>query len=234
MARLAVLHTPGGASAPASDMAAGACRASRDRQPEAAGRRTPPSRTGRGRDRRRGDRPELQGRAQRARHVPGRPGAARRRMRRPRRRRRRGRHACARRRRGHGGGWRQLRVARHGAGRPRAAAAGRDERGGGGGLPDRVSDRRVLPRPPRRPARGRARADPRRGRRRRHGGGAARAARRRRVFATAGSPAKRELLRTLGVAHVFDSRSAGVRRRDPRAHRRRAASTWCSTRWPAS
>ena len=27
------------------------------------------------------------------------------------------------------------------------------------------------------------------------------------VFATAGSPAKRELLRTLGVAHVFDSRS---------------------------
>ena len=29
------------------------------------------------------------------------------------------------------------------------------------------------------------------------------------VFATAGSPAKRALLRTLGVAHVFDSRSAG-------------------------
>ena len=39
------------------------------------------------------------------------------------------------------------------------------------------------------------------------------------VFATAGSPSKRELLRAMGVEHVFDSRSIGVRRRDHVGHR---------------
>ena len=41
-----------------------------------------------------------------------------------------------------------------------------------------------------------------------------------RIYATAGSEAKRELLSGLGVEYVGDSRSRGVRRRNPRRHRR--------------
>ena len=41
------------------------------------------------------------------------------------------------------------------------------------------------------------------------------------IFATAGSPRKREYLQSLGIQHVMDSRSLGFRRSDPRGHRRR-------------
>ena len=89
----------------------------------AAAHRAARARPGRGRDRRRRDRPQLQGRAQRARHVSRRPRPARRRMRRPRGGGRRRRHACPPGDDGARRGRRQLRVARDGARGVRAAAA---------------------------------------------------------------------------------------------------------------
>ena len=81
----------------------------------------------------------------------------------------------------------------------------------------------------------RAGADPRRGRWRRHGGRAARPAHSA-PRSTPPSAARRSgaYLEALGVRHIYSSRTPRLRRRDPRRHRRRRASTSCSTRSPTS